>query len=67
MSRHPVSAPENTTDYKEQRLTEEVVNAIARRKVPESLSVEEVRKAIVNDPVLLGVMDIVQNGERIKI
>ena len=67
MSRHPVSAPENRTDYKEQRWTEEVVNAIARRKVPESLSVEEVRKATVNDPVLLGVMDIVQNGKRMKI
>ena len=38
------------------------MNSIARRKVPESLSVEEVRKATVDDPVLLDVMDILQNG-----
>ena len=61
-SRHPVRAPENTTDYKEQKQTEEVVNSIVRRNIPESLSVEEVRKATVNDLVLLEVMDIVQNG-----
>ena len=40
MSRHPVRAPENTTDYKEQKQTEEVVNSVVRRNVPESLSVE---------------------------
>ena len=62
MSRHPVRAPENTTDYKEQKQTEEVVNSVVRRNVPESLSVEEVRKATMNDFVLLEVMDIVQNG-----
>ena len=61
MSRHPVRAPENTTDYKEQKQTEDAVNSIVRRNVPESLSVEEVRTATVNDPVLLEVMDIVQN------
>ena len=54
--------PGNTTDYGEQKQTEEVVNSIARRNVPESLSIEEVRKATVNDPVLLEVIDIVQNG-----
>ena len=61
MSRYPVRAPENTTDYKEQKQTEDAVNSIVRRNVPESLSVEEVRTATVNDPVLLEVMDIVQN------
>ena len=30
MSRHPVRAPENTTDYKEQKQTEEVVFSGAR-------------------------------------
>ena len=64
MSRHPVRTLENTTDYKEQKQTEKVVNSIVRRNVPESLSVEEVREATVNDPVLLEVMDIVQNGNR---
>ena len=62
MSRHPIRTPENRTDYKEQKQTEEVVNSIVRRNVPEQLSVEEVRKATVNDPVLLDVIDIVQNG-----
>ena len=62
MSRHPIHTPGNTTDYKEQKHTEEVVNSIVRRNIPESLSVEEVRKATVNDPVLLEVIDIVQNG-----
>ena len=62
MSRHPARAPENTTDHKEQKQREKVVNSIVRRNVPESLSVEEVREATVNDPVLLEVMDIVQNG-----
>ena len=62
MSRHPVHALENTTDYKEQKQMEEVVNSVVRRNVPESLSVEEVRKATMNDLVLLEVMDIVQNG-----
>ena len=62
MSRHPVRAPDNRTDYKEQKQTEKVVNSIVRRNVPESLSVEEVREATVNDPVPLEVMDIVQNG-----
>ena len=62
MSRHPVHALENTDDYKEQKQTEEVVNSVVRRNVPESLSVEEVRKATVNDLVLLEVMDIVQSG-----
>ena len=38
------------------------MNSIVRRNVPESLSVEEVREATVNDPVLLEVMDIVQKG-----
>ena len=38
------------------------MNSIVRRNVPESLSVEEVREATVNDPVPLEVMDIVQNG-----
>ena len=61
-SRHPVRAPENTTDYKEQKQTEEVVNSVIRRNVPESLSVEDVRKATMDDLVLLEVMDIVQNG-----
>ena len=50
------------TDYKEQKQTEEVVNSIVRRNVPESLSVKEVRKATVNDPVLLEVIDIVHKG-----
>ena len=59
MSRHPVRAPENRTDYKEQKQTAKVVNSIVRRNVPESLSVEEVREATVNDPVPLEVMDIV--------
>ena len=62
MSRHPIRTPGNTTDYKEQKQTEQVVNSIVRRNVPESLSVEEVRKATANDPVLLEVIDIVQNG-----
>mgnify|MGYP000480077475 CR=1 FL=1 len=62
MSKHPIRTPKNRTDYKEQKQTEEVVNSIVRRNVPESLSVEEVRKATVNDPVLLEVIDIVQNG-----
>ena len=57
MSRHPMHTTRNTTDYKEQKQTEEVVNSIVRRNVPESLSVEEVRKAAVNDPVLLEVID----------
>ena len=62
MSRHPVHAPENTTDhmYKEPKKTEKY--SIVRRNVPESLSVEEVREAIMNDPVLLEVMDIVPTG-----
>ena len=38
------------------------MNSVVRRNVPESLWDEEVRKATVNDPVLLEVMDIVQNG-----
>ena len=59
MSRHPVRAPENRTEYKEQKQTAKVVNSIVRRNVPESLSVEEVREATVNDPVPLEVMDIV--------
>ena len=65
VSRHPVRVPEETTDYKEQKQTEKVVNSIVRRNVPESLSVKEVREATVNDLVLLEVMDIVQysNGE----
>ena len=42
----------NTTDYQEQKQTEEVVNSIVRRIVPESLLVEEVREASMNDPVL---------------
>ncbi|XP_074629575.1 uncharacterized protein LOC141887198 [Acropora palmata] len=62
ISRHPIHTPRNTTDYMEQKQTEEVVNSIVRRIVPGSLSVEEVRKATVNDPVLLEVIDIVQNG-----
>ena len=62
MSRHPVRAPENRTDYKEQKQTEKVVNSIVRRNVPKSLSVEEVSEATVNDPVPLEVMDIVPNG-----
>ena len=57
MSRHPIHTTRNTTDYKEQKQTEEVVNSIVRRNVPESLLVEEVRKATVNDPVLLEVID----------
>ena len=61
VSRHPVRAPENTTDYKEQRQTEELVHSIVRRNAPESLSVEEFRTATVNNPVLLEVMDNVQN------
>ena len=59
MSRHPVHTPENTTDYKEQKQREEVEHSIVKRKVPESLSVEEVTTATVNDSVLLKVMDIV--------
>ena len=66
MSRHPARAPENTTDYKEQKQTEEVEHSIVRRKIPESLSVEEVRTGTVNDPVLLKVMDIVQNGNGVS-
>ena len=62
MSRHPVRARQNTTYYKEQKQTKELVASNVRRNVLESLSVEEVRKATVNDPVLLEVMDIVQNG-----
>ena len=62
MSRHPVRVPENTTAYKEQKQTEEVVHSIVRRNIPELLSVEEVRTATVNDPVLLEVMDIVRKG-----
>ena len=61
MSRHPVRARQNTTYYKEQKQTKELVASNVRRNVLESLSVEEVRKATVNDPVLLEVMDIVQN------
>ena len=38
------------------------MNSTVRRNVPESHSIEEVRKATVNDPVLLEVIDIVQNG-----
>ena len=37
------------------------MNSIVRRNVPESLSVEEVRKATVNDPILLEALDIVEN------
>ena len=59
VSRHPVRVPEDTTDYKEQKQMEKVVNSIVGRNVPESLSVKEVREVTVNDPVLL---DIVQNG-----
>ena len=66
MSRHPVRKPENTTDYKEQKQTEEVVHSIVRRNVPESLPVEEFREATVNDPVLLEVMDILQNGNGVS-
>ena len=66
VSRHPVHAPENTTDYKEQKQTEEFVHSIVRRNVPESLSVEEFRTATVNDPVLLEVMDILQTGTRVS-
>ena len=62
MSRHPICTPGNTTDYREHKQPEEVVNSIVRRNVPESLSIEEVRKATVNDPVLLEVIDIAQNG-----
>ena len=62
MSRHPVHVQEETTHYKEQKQTEEVVNSIVRRNVPESLLVEEVREATINDPVLLEIMDIVQKG-----
>ena len=62
VSRHPIRAPEKTTDYKEQKHTEDVVHSIVRRNVPESISVQEVRTATVNDPVLLEVIDIVQNG-----
>ena len=40
MSRHPVRAPEHTTDYKEQKQTEEAVNSVVRRNVAESLLVE---------------------------
>ena len=36
------------------------MNSIVRRNVPGLLS-DEVRKATVNDPVLMEVMDIVQN------
>ena len=61
MSRHPVRARQNTTYYKEQKQTEDALNSIVRRNVPGLLSVEEVRTATVNDPVLLEVMDIVQN------
>ena len=61
MSKHPVRTPDSTNDYKEQKQREEVVNSIVRRNVPESLSVEEVRKATVNDPILLEAMDIVEN------
>ena len=56
-----VCAPENTTYYKEQKQTEDALNSIVRRNVPVLLSVEEVRKPTVNDPVLLEVVDIVQN------
>jgi len=55
MLRHPIRTPGNTTDYQEQKQTEEVVNSIVRRNVPESLPVEEVREATVNDPVLFEV------------
>ena len=47
MPRHPVRAPENMTDYKEQKQTEDAVNSIVRRNIPESLLVEEVRTALV--------------------
>ena len=66
MSRHQVRAPENTTDYKEQKQTEEVVHSIVRTNVPESLLIEEVRAATMNDPVLLEVMDIVQNDNGVS-
>ena len=56
-----IRAPENTTDYKEQKQTEEVMHSIVRRNAPESLSVEEFRTATVNNPVLLEVMDNVHN------
>ena len=62
MSRHPIRTSGNMTDYREQKQMEEVVNSIVRRNVPASLSMEEVRKATVNDPVLLEVIDIVQNS-----
>ena len=62
MSRHPVRAPQNATDYTEQKQTKELVSSIVRRNVPQLLSVEEVRKATPHDPVLLEAMDIVQNG-----
>lgn len=55
MLRHPIHTPGNTTDYQEQKQMEEVVNFIVRRNVPESLPVEEVREATVNDPVLFEV------------
>ena len=61
-----VCAPENTTYYKEHKQTEDALNFIVRRNVPGLLSVEEVRKATVNDPVLLEVMDIVQNGNGVS-
>ena len=61
-SRHQVCTPENTTDYKEQKQTEKVVNSTVRRNVPESLLVKDVREATMNDPVQLEVMDTVQNG-----
>ena len=59
MSRHPVCAPENTTDYKEQKQTEKVVNSIVRSNVTESLSV---KTPTMNDPVLL----VMENQNRIK-
>ena len=49
-----------TTRSRSRRRTD-AVNSIVRRNVPESLSVEEGTTAAVNDPVLLEVMDIVQN------
>ena len=62
MLRHAIGKPGNTTDYKEQKQTEEVVNSNVRRNLPELLAVEEVRKATVNDHALLEVIEIVQNG-----
>ena len=42
------------------------MHSIVRRNLPESLSVEDVGTATVNDPVLLEVMNIVQNGNGVS-